>query len=110
MNPRPPTSQGERLRDGRLPSTEDGSDVVGTVLELIVQVDRRADEREMAERLREVTDLLPRRPDLLGVKTKVVGVGQHLLESQSRVVQATGARQRVDVPERADRERPFRSA
>ena len=47
--------------------------------------------------------------DLFGEEADVVGVGQHLLEREPRVVQATGAGEGVDVPERADRERAFGS-
>ena len=45
----------------------------GTVVELIVQVERCVDERQVAERLREVAKLLARQPDLLRVETGVVG-------------------------------------
>src|SRR5580658_1928719 len=48
-----------------------------------VEVDRRADQGQVRERLREVSQRLPRRADLLGVEPEVVGVGQHLLEDHA---------------------------
>src|SRR5207342_2874894 len=62
------------------------------------------DQREMGERLWEVAERLPRRPDLLGVEAEVVGVGEHLLEGETRLVESAGAGERLDVPEGADRE------
>src|SRR6202011_5174666 len=75
------------------------------VIELVVQVDRGADQRQMTECLREVADLLAREPYFLGVQAEMVGVGLHLLEGKHRVIQASGPGQRVHVPERAQRER-----
>lgn len=50
-----------------------------TVIELEVQVGDRVDERQVAERLREVAQLLAGQPDLLRVEIRVVGVRAHLL-------------------------------
>ena len=52
-----------------------------------IEAHRRGDEREVRERLREVADLVARGVDLLGVQAQVVGVGQHLRERQSGVVE-----------------------
>ena len=52
-------------------------------------------------------ELLAGEPDLLGVQAQVVGVGEHLLEGQPRLLEPAGAGQRVDVPEGADREGPL---
>src|SRR5947209_8880182 len=79
-------------------------DRAGAVVELVVEVHRGADQREVTERLREVADLLTCRPDLLRVQPEVVAVGQHLLEGEPRRVEAPGPGQRTDVPERAHRE------
>src|SRR5580658_6555001 len=76
----------------------------GCVVELVVQVDRGADEREVAERLREVAELLARAADLLGVQAEMVGVGVHLLEGELGLFESASAGERVDVPERAQRE------
>src|SRR5436309_11218957 len=85
-------------------------DPAGTLVELRVEVDRRVDHREERERLREVAELFSGRPDLLGEQAEVVRVRQHLLEREASVLEAAGPSQRVDVPERTDRERPFGAA
>ena len=69
-----------------------------------VEVDGRRDQRQVGERLREVAQRLAGRADLLGVEAEVVRVGEHLLERQPRLVEPPRPRQRLDVPERADRE------
>src|SRR5215207_4476038 len=74
------------------------------VVELVVEVHGGVDEGEVAECLREIAELLPREPDLLGVEAEVVRVGQHLLERELGFIEASGACERVDVPERAQRE------
>src|SRR5690349_20377106 len=72
--------------------------------ERAIEIERRADEREVGERLREVAELLAARADLLRVQPEVVGVREHLLERQPRLLEPPGARERLDVPERAHRE------
>src|SRR4051794_30879056 len=47
----------------------------GAAVERRVQGDRRVDEGQVGERLREVADLLPGQGDLLGEQAHVVGVG-----------------------------------
>ena len=74
------------------------------MVELAVEVDRRADQRQVAEGLREVPQLLAGTADLLGVQAEVVGVGMHLLERQPGVVEPPGPGQGIDVPERAQGE------
>ena len=78
--------------------------------ERAVEVEGGADQRQVGERLREVAERLAGRADLLGVEPEVVGVGEHLLEGQPRLVEPPGARERLDVPERADRERALVAA
>ena len=73
--------------------------------ELSIQVEGGVDQREVGERLGEVPERLPGEADLLRVEPDVVRVGEHLLEREPRLVDASRARQRLDVPERADRER-----
>jgi hypothetical protein len=53
--------------------------------------------------------LLSGAADLLGTHAHVVGAGEHLLERQPSLVQAPGAGERLDVPERARREGAFRA-
>jgi Protein of unknown function (DUF1345) len=72
-----------------------------TVIELIVEVHRRAYQGEMAKGLREVADLLTGRRDLFRVEPHMIGVREHLLERQPRVFESARPRQGVDVPERA---------
>ena len=52
--------------------------------------------------------LLSGTADLLGIQAQVVGVGEHFLERQPRLVQAPSADKRLDVPGRARREGAFR--
>src|SRR5918995_6402158 len=75
--------------------------------ELAVEIVSGADESKVGEGLREIAEQLPRRPDLLGEEPEVVAVGEHLLEGDARLVEPTRARERLDVPEGADRERAF---
>src|SRR3954447_19281705 len=81
--------------------------VDGRLTEPLIEVDRSRDQREMGECLGKVAEQLARRPDLLGVEAQVVRVGEHLLERQPGLVEPADTRQRLDVPERGDRERPF---
>src|SRR5215218_8418845 len=62
------------------PGGEDGLYPAGAVVELGVQVERRVDVRQVAERLREVAQSLAGQPDLLGIESQVVGVSAHLLK------------------------------
>src|SRR5689334_16247177 len=111
----PPGPGGRRLarsltwplarRPRRSSRPEHPANLPGAVIELVVEVDRSADQGQMAERLREIAELTAGAVDLLGVQAEVVGVGEHLLEDQPRLVQPTGTAQRIDVPERAQRER-----
>jgi hypothetical protein len=55
-------------------------DPAGAVVELGVQVERRVDVCQVAERLREVAQSLAGQPDLLRLEAKVVGVSAHLLQ------------------------------
>src|ERR1700748_1113867 len=63
---------------------------LGAFIELAVEVDRAADQRQVAEGLREVAELLAGAADLLGEQAQVVGVGVHLLERQPGVVEPAG--------------------
>ena len=58
----------------------------------------------MREGLREVPQELAGRADLLGVEPEVVGVGEHFLEDEPRLVEPPSTRQGFDVPEGADGE------
>lgn len=51
---------------------------------------RGADQREVRQGLREVAQQLARCADLLGVQAEVVGVGEHLLKGQARLVETAG--------------------
>src|SRR5262249_19544705 len=99
------TPGGQNLRRG-----SQGGHRPRTVVQLVVEVDRCIDQRQVAERLREVAKLLAGRTDLLREKAQVVSVGQHLLADQAPFLQTAGAGQRVDVPERADGKGPLVAA
>src|SRR2546422_4395292 len=73
--------------------------------QLAVEVVGGADQREVGERLREVAEQLAGAPDLLGVEAEMVRVGEHLVEDEQCLVQPARAGKRLDVPERANRER-----
>jgi signal transduction histidine kinase len=67
-----------------------------------VQVHGRADQGQMGQRLREVAQRLSGGADLLGVKTEMVGVGEHFLEDGPGFLEPPGAGERLDIPERAE--------
>src|SRR5215216_2889644 len=98
--PLPPARSTVR-RCGRV--ADDGV-LAGAVVELVVQVDGGVDQRQVGERLGEVAQLLPGLADLLGVQAQVVGVGEHLLEDQPGLLQASRTGQRIHIPEGTDRE------
>ena len=65
------------------------------------------DQRQVCERLREVTELLTGESDFLGVQPEVVRIRQHLLEYDACLCQPVSLRESIDVPEGAERERAF---
>src|SRR4051812_22987583 len=79
-------------------------DPSGAVVELVIEVDGGVDQGEMREGLGEVAQLFAGCADLLCEQSEVVGVRQHLLEGEARVLQPARAREGVDVPEGAQRE------
>src|SRR5215467_6110672 len=93
-----------RRRRPRSSIPEYPADLSGAVVELVVEVDRGGDQRQVAERLWEVAQLLPGAADLLRIQPQMVGVGEHLLEDKPRLIQPPRAGQGVDVPERAQGE------
>src|SRR5215467_12083432 len=56
------------------------------MVELVVQVQRRVDQCQMGERLREVALLATGEPDLLGEQAHMVGIGRHLLKGEARLL------------------------
>src|SRR5829696_2737647 len=75
--------------------------------ESAVEVEGSADEGQMGEGLREVSQRLAAGSDLLGVETEVVGVAQHLLEDKPSFFQPSCAGERLHEPECAQAERAF---
>src|SRR5215211_2079841 len=69
----------------------------GAVVELVVEGDGGVDQRQVGEGLGEVAQLLAGLADLLGVQAQVVGVGEHLLEDQPGLLEASRAGQGVHV-------------
>jgi hypothetical protein len=53
-----------------------------------VEVDGGAYEGEVGKGLRKVPQSLARRSDLLGVEPEVVGIGEHLLETEASIVES----------------------
>src|SRR6056297_2838865 len=72
-----------------------------------IEIERGADECEVGERLREVAERLSERSGLFGEEAEMVGVSEHLLEHEPRLVEprrviGTCACERLDEPEAAD--------
>src|SRR5437588_4503164 len=65
------------------------------------------DQRQVGKGLREVPLRLPGRADLLRKQPQVVGIGKHLLQILSGLLDASRPRQGLDIPETADAKRPF---
>src|ERR1700721_4392942 len=59
-------------------------------VQIAVKIKCRADQRQVSQRLREITERLALVPDLLAVKAQMVGVSRHLLKQQARPPQAFG--------------------
>src|SRR5262249_7478815 len=74
------------------------------MIEPEVEIHRCIDEGEMTKCLREIPQLLSGTADFLRIESDMIRVGVHLRERQGRFLQPSGARERVDVPERAQRE------
>src|SRR6266852_8455486 len=72
--------------------------------ESAVEIEGGADERQMRERLRKVAEVLCLGAQLLAVQPQVIGVAEHFLEEEPRLVQVPHAREALDVPEGAHRE------
>src|SRR5215469_1869896 len=72
-----------------------------------VEIEGGADERQVRERLREVAEVLRLKAELLAVQPQVIGVAEHLLEEETRLVQVTHAGEALDVPEGTHREGAF---
>src|SRR6188474_2631807 len=70
-----------------------------------VEIESGADERQVCEGLRKVAQVLRLRPELLAIESEMIGVAEHLLEEEAGLLQITHARQALDIPERAHRER-----
>src|SRR5437762_6585654 len=69
-----------------------------------VEIEGGADQRQVRERLREVAEVLCLGAELFAVQPEVIGVAEHLLEDEARLVQVAHARQALDIPEGAHRE------
>src|SRR5437868_15495256 len=65
------------------------------------------DQRQVGKGLREVPLRFPSRTDLLRIQPQVVGIGKHLLEIFSGLLDAPRPRQGLYIPETADAKRPF---
>src|SRR5262249_22022620 len=72
-----------------------------------VEIEGGADERQVRERLGEVAEVLRLGAELLAVQPEVIGVAEHLLEEEARLVQVPHAGEALDVPEGAHGEGAF---
>src|SRR5262245_24173499 len=72
-----------------------------------VEIEGGADEGEVRERLWEVAEVLRLKAELLAVQPEVIGVAQHLLEEEPRLVQVAHAGEALDIPEGTHRKRAF---
>src|SRR6266542_492861 len=72
-----------------------------------VEIEGGADERQVRERLGEVAKVLRLGAQLLAVQPQVIGVAEHFLEEEPRLVQVPHAGEALDVPEGAHREGTF---
>src|SRR5215831_19888395 len=101
LTPRPrisgPAGDGvERISSSRSPGVAgDG--------EAAVEIEGGADERQVREGLREVAEMLRLKTQLLAVQPEVIGVAEHFLEEEPRLVQVPHAGKALDVPEGAHR-------
>src|SRR3712207_1311507 len=66
-----------------------------------VEMDGGAYEAEVGKGLREVAQGLAGGTNLLGVEPEVVGVGEHLLQGETRLIETAGLGQAFDEPEGA---------
>src|SRR5437879_1054568 len=81
----------------------------GAASQPTVQIVCRADQAQMSECLREVSERFSGRSDFFCVKTDVICVGEHLFENQSSFIEASGTSEDLHCPERADAERALGS-
>src|SRR5258708_24344663 len=97
---------------GRQPCTTGVWSSAGT--QRAVQIERRADQGEMVESLRQVPQGLATMPGLFRIEAEMVGETEHPLENQSRLLEprpvvAACPGQCLDQPKRADVEGAFLS-
>ena len=69
-----------------------------------IQLVGGADQRHVGERLREIAEMLTAMADLLREEPQVIGVAEHLLEQEARLLQVARPCQALDVPEGAQPE------
>ena len=55
-------------------------------VEILFQIERRADQTQMRESLREIAKRFAGRPHLFGIQPKMIGITQHLFKNQPGIV------------------------
>src|SRR4029077_16404080 len=75
-----------------------------------VEIVCRANQTQMSEGLRKVSQRLATVTDLLCVKAHMISITKHLLEHQARLFNSAGPRQCLNQPEAADAESAFAPA
>ena len=68
-------------------------------IELAIQEACRADQRQMAQRLGRVAQMMAVNIELFGIQPQWIGVAQQLFELQMRLLDAPCPGQALDVPE-----------
>src|SRR6476661_1422939 len=72
-----------------------------------IKVVSRADQRQMGERLRKISEMLTAWTEFLRIKAEVIGVANRLFEKEARLLKITGAGEAFHKPERTHIECPF---
>src|SRR6187402_1869802 len=72
-----------------------------------VKLECGANQSQMRERLRKVSERLPADGDLFRIKPNVIRVGQHFFEHEPAFIHAARASERLCIPERARAEAAF---
>src|SRR5215469_673812 len=76
-------------------------------LHRLIDTQTRANQGQMGKSLREVPQCFPGGCDLLGVQAHMIGIGQHMLQGEPRLLQATRSGQGFHQPETTDVEGSF---
>src|SRR5579859_1802219 len=102
----PPQPSLEKVSKNASPGAR-SLDLLTRLREPAVEVVGGADEREMGERLGKISQMLSAGAQLLPIEPHVVGVAQHFLGQEPRLLEVAGPGNAHDEPEGAHREGPL---